>query len=79
MLLGLGIDAYEALDGDLEACFFQNLAADGLLKRLSKFHAATGQVPPVDIAAVGQEDLALAKDQGRDPDAKLGEISHRIK
>jgi hypothetical protein len=48
---------------DYQSCFFEDFAAKSLIDGLSCLHASAWKVPPVDVAAVREEDAPTFKYQ----------------
>lgn len=67
LFLWFGIDAYEASYFDIESCLFTYFADSCLLNSFSYFHASTGEIPPVGVTTVSEEDASfLIEDEGED-------------
>jgi hypothetical protein len=76
LLLRLGIDACQAFDFNLQTSFLSHLTAYRLIGRFAGLHPATGEIPPINVAAMCQENVPyLIENHCIDPDAKLGRTS----
>ena len=56
------VDAGEAIDGDVDAGFFEDLAADALFEGFVEFEDAAGWFPVIVVAAANDEDAVLVVD-----------------
>jgi hypothetical protein len=56
------VDAGEAVDGDGDAVFFEDLTADALLEGLVEFEDSAWRFPVVVIAAANYKDVVVVVD-----------------
>jgi len=80
--VGVTGDAFEDLEdaqgADVEAGFLADLAADSVFEFFSDFDQAAGEGPPAFkglLAALSEEDVVAADDQGADADQRVARVA----
>jgi hypothetical protein len=56
------VDAGQVIDGNLDACLFEDFAADAFIEGLAEFEHSPGSFPPAVVASLDHEDTAVTAD-----------------